>query len=182
MRQRVRIRILRVLASGLLVLAAFPVAAEAADSGTIGTTVTGAAPCIEVSGSFAFGTLPFSTTGGTSGKAVAGATATNCGAQDEVFLARGSTATNGATSWSLSVIVGDPPCGSDGTLRNAYGMDISRSDGTSALHLSDSDQTFLTAVPVSSSQEFHGSIAMPCTGSDGAGLEMTSTITLTATF
>lgn len=178
MRRPRRGRVMRILVAGLVLLAAVPGGIDAANSGTVQATVTGAAPCVTVSGSFAFGTLPFSTSTVNGQGFASGVSAQNCGAQAETFLVRGSAATNGTISWTLGG--GGSPCAIG---VNRYSMTVYDTPTTSSVvSLTTTDQTFLSAVPANASQSVGSGLTMPCTGSDGAGLEMTSTITLTATF
>lgn len=170
----------RAIAAGVVLLASLPGLTTAASSGTVSATVTGAAPCITVSGSIAFGTLPFSQVNNLSGGFAGnqGTTVTNCGAQSEAILARLSTATNGNTNWTVTT--GDP-CANGST--NIYGMDVfDYSNYAGKLRMSGSDQTFLSSLGGNTGLTISGEIFMPCTGSAGAGVQMTSTITLTATF
>lgn len=165
-----------ILALGALVLGTAPV--QAADGGTVGVTITVAAPCILVAGSFDFGTNAFSQAGAPVVVGVTGATATNCSGTTQVYLAHGADATATAdptVTWSL----GNDPC----TTTNQYRIDLTDANPvTTSVVLSNTDQSFLTGVPADQITDLRGVLIMPCTGSDGAGLVMSSTITLTATF
>jgi len=164
-----------VLALGALVLGAAPV--HAATDGTVGVTITVAAPCILVSGSFDFGTNPFSQPGAPTVVGVTGATATNCSGAAETYVAHGANAvatTDPGVAWSL----GSDPC----TTTNQYRLDLTDANPvTTSVILGNTDQSFLTGVPDATLTELRGVLVMPCTGSDGAGLQMTSTVTITAT-
>ena len=180
MRERSVVHVVGVLTAGFLLLAANPISAVAADNGTLSLTVTGAAPCIVVSNGFDFGTLPFSQPNADSASATSygpGPSARNCGAQSEVFLAHGSSATNGNVSWALIA-----PTGLCSAGLNKYYFFLKDYPFTTSLGLTTTDQTFLSGVAGGSTATLTGGIGMPCTGSDGAGLQMSSTITLTATF
>jgi len=181
MSRRLRARALRILASAFLLTAVTPLSALASDSGTIAATVTGAAPCITVSGSFAFGSLAFSQVGAPIQHQAPWntVTATNCGAQAEVILAHISAMTGGGVSWTATRT--DYACQ---TGVNLYGLNIwddADSYNTNML-LDDTDRTFQASHAADVASNLNANIVMPCTGSDGAGTQMSATITLTATF
>jgi hypothetical protein len=167
-----------VLAVGALILGTAPV--QAADNGTVGVTITVASPCITVQGSFDFGTQAFSQPDNTTLVTVSGtASAMNCSGTTATFLARGSdaiAATDPSVIWSL----GDNVC----LAPNTYRINFTDFDPVStSVILSNTDQTFLTGVADDGiARSLRGILSMPCAGSDGAGLVMSSTITLTATF
>lgn len=199
-----------VLSIGLAALAAGaqPTGAQSASEPVV-ATVTASSACITVEASSVdFGTNPFSTDTGdstgdenavgspdTSGTSGASYALTNCGSGEESFLASGTDATDTGVTWSLD----DGPfselangiCNDSDGGTNRYRMDVVNdadndddlADGDSGIFLSTSSKPIpgADAVAGSGSVNVGNRIVMPCTGSDGANVLMSSTITYTAT-
>ena len=167
-----------VLAVGALILGTAPV--QAADNGTVGVTITVAAPCITVAGSFDYGTQPFGTPAAPVVVGQFGPTATNCSGTTEQFLARGSDATAATDPTVVWGIVAGDWC----VAPNQYRLELAEqpADNAADIILTTVDQTFDASVAAGEAPVLRAILGMPCTGSDGAGLVMSSTITLTATF
>jgi hypothetical protein len=153
--------------------------AETSTEQTVTATVTGQSVSMTVSPtSIDYGTVPFEMSR-TSLAAPGGAVtfvATNTGNVDEDFLVRGSDATGSGFSWSL--VAGAVSCG-PGSNNNKFRHSVTPSGGPSQF-LATSDDTLATAKAPSDTQSFTSEIYMPCFGSDGAGLQATTSIVVTA--
>lgn len=172
-----RRRIIVLVASSFLVLA--PAAtANAASSGTVGVTVTAAAPCVTTSGSFNYGALNFSTNIGPSKSGpTSGPSITNCSGTSESFLANVSNLTGTSVTWTPVVVAN--PC-SQGANKFDLNTD-SIGTGSGPYDLTGVDQnvgSLITSTPYFWLSVF----TMPCINSSGAGVPMSGTITITATF
>jgi len=168
-----------VVASVVALLVMLPASALAATSGSVAVTVSAAAPCLTVSGAFNYGALVFSTNGtvSQSGQTV-GPSITNCSGTSENFLARVSNLTGGQATWTPAVAANPCTAGVNQFDLNAAAIgpgNIGPFDLTTA------DQgvgTLTTATPWNWGSIFE----MPCTGSAGAGVPMSGTIFITASF
>jgi hypothetical protein len=175
---------MRSMARGGLVLALMAqwllgtAAAFGADTGTVDAKVTVAAPCITVSTlTLDFGALPLS---GLGNKAVG---YTNCGSVDEKIFGKGSDASGGSASWTLSsAFVGGASCGS-GSPTNQYSLtSYIGNTGSPYTVLNKTDQLLETVTAGATGTRDRVAISMPCSGSSGAGETMTFTLTFTATY
>lgn len=155
-----------------------------ADSGQISATVTAVAPCITLAST----TLPFPSakfsTSANSLSSAAMPTLTSCATVAENILGSATNATGtGPVAWTLVA----PPttgyhCTAGGALTPNNKFALNHFGGVG-------DERFLstTAVPVKSSLAAAASMSgytfelfMPCTGSDGAGVQMAFAINFTA--
>ena len=146
---------------------------------TVTATVTGQSVSMTVSPtSIDYGTVPFETSR-TSLAAPDGAVtfeATNTGNVPEDFLVRGSAATGSGFSWALET--GAISCESPSN-SNKFRHSVTPVGGSSQF-LTTGDDILATAKAPSDTQSFTSEIYMPCFGSDGAGLEATTSIIVTA--
>jgi len=155
------------------------------NSGGVVTTTIDAVeapgPCILLSTeNLDYGTLAFSTSQ-TPRSASSSLDVTNCSTTEaEEFLARGSDATGASATWTLTTLVpsGNTCVGADGG-QNRFVHQLS--DGIApALDLANGNQQYQASVAagavVTTGTTFH----MPCSGSNGAGELMSTTITFTA--
>ena len=152
-----------------MVLTATPVAAV--DSGTVPATVSVVAPCIEVTGSFDFGTSVFSQP---SDPVVVhddeAAQIENCSQAEQTYFARVSSFTSATGAEWMPVI--DASCEV-----NIYEfwlyvpLQVRQVDDEDRLLVRSSD----TVVPI-----LRATLGMPCAGSGGAGETMNMTMTITA--
>lgn len=187
----------------LLVSGAAPLFAQS--EGSVSATVQATAACITVeAASTDFGANPFSTGPDSTGDVVAvgdpdtlatsgiSYALTNCSASDETFLGSGTDAqnTDGTVIWTLDATgFLDGICqDTDGTT-NRYRMDAVNDaandndlTGDSGVFLTTSAQTLANASAIAAGAEYHvgNRIVMPCSGSDGVGQVMSSSITYTA--
>lgn len=171
-----RSRVLAILATASVALVtAAP--AMAAGSGSVGVSVNGASPCITVSGQFDYGTMNFSSSGAISQSAVTtGPSVANCSGSTENYVAHISNLVNGVTTWSpMGSWVN--PCPN----LNVFNINVAGFGSGSATNLTSTDQAIgnsSSATPINWASVF----VMPCAGSNGAGLPMSGSITLTASF
>jgi hypothetical protein len=157
--------------------------ASSADSGTVQAKVTVASPCLTITGaitsmgSLDFGTLPFSTTSGNSGKGVGAGRVENCAATAENFSVRGTNAVGTDATWTL---VDPRPNNVCSAGINKYLVTPTKSPvATGNVGLSLADQ-LLVNVPASQWVDLSVGLSMPCSGSDGAGQNMSFQIIYTA--
>jgi hypothetical protein len=159
-----------------LSLSALANGALAADNGTVNVSVNATAPCVTITGQFAYGSLPFSTSGAASTSGVTiGPSITNCSGTSEQFVAKVSSLVNGTSTWTPAA-----PSGTPCPTLNTFKLNVS-GFGAPSTDLSGTDQaigSLTTATPILWASVF----TMPCTGSSGAGVPMSGTITLTASF
>jgi hypothetical protein len=161
------------------VLSALP--AFGADSGTVSAKVTVAAPCITVNGTAAtdginFGTRAFSTPTAAVGISNADTTLSNCAALTENIYAKGTDAAGPGATWTLVDARASNPCtyGID-----KYGVAVpTLAPGNVAL--TTPDQLLGSAGPGAIPKVMSTLLAMPCTGSSGAGQTMNFQVVYTA--
>lgn len=182
------------LAAGLGVAATVFVAsalpAFGGDGGTANLRVTAAAPCLTVDAeTVEFGVQPFHS-GSLAAPGYSGTPTikvTNCSALEANVYGRGTDATGASATWTLATSY---LC-SSGHL-NKYALEVwdgpMRIAGAHATALTTANQALYNdagqqaAWPAGYSQDQRAVIYMPCTGSDGAGEEMSMQIVYTATF
>ena len=174
-----RTRLVAAAAIGALAFAASAIPAFGDGSGTVDATVTPATPCITLDASSVnFGTLPFSTSSSSASVGVAspGIIYTNCSSQEEKVYGRGSDATGGTGTWSLTNGGVCPGL-------NRYGLDlvVITASVSNQIPMTTAD-TLLTTTPAGGPQPTRLALFMPCTGSTGAGEQMQLHVTYTATF
>ena len=171
---------IRLVALGLLVavstLISTPVSAE---EETVTATVTGESISMTVSPtSIDYGTVPFETSR-SSLAALSGPItflATNTGNVNEDFFVRGSNASGSGFTWNLQS--GAVACGGPSTI-NKFRHSVTPVGG-SAIFLTTADDFLATGVVPSGTKSFNSEIYMPCFGSDGAGMQATTQIIVTA--
>jgi hypothetical protein len=159
-----RTRHLVVLGAMATIFALSAVPIFSADSGVVDASVTAAAPCITVSFStLDFGTLPFSQ-GATPPASIPNpGSLTNCSVQQSNILLRGTDATGaGGVTWSLQNLAG---CQQD-----AFASRLSF-PGLSTPATTTDNAIFSMAAGLTFAVDAV-SLTMPCTGSSGAGVEM----------
>lgn len=150
-----------------------------ADNGTVSATVTPDAPCITLTGtSVDFGTLRLSTSTArvTGSKAVGTLSLRSCNGASQSIYAKSTDAAGGAATWSLQRLGSANPCTSG---PNVYGN--STTAGAATIDLSTSDAPLFNAAAGSTTGLGFG-LVMPCTGSDGGGVQMSFSYIYTATF
>jgi hypothetical protein len=157
--------------------------ATAADNGAVPATVTvSGGACLQVSGSYDYGTMAFTQSTVSAGASATGATLVNCdGSSAATILARGTAAvssTASAVKWELGSpwILGCPDTGT-----NIYGHSVFDSVSVSGFALSTIDAALTTPLDANGTYDVFGNLAMPCRGSDGAGHVMTFSVIFTAT-
>jgi hypothetical protein len=157
-------------------LTSTPVGAE---EETVTATVTGESISMTVSPtSIDYGTVPFEASR-SSLSAVGGPitfVATNTGNVDEDFLVRGTNAAGTGFTWNLQS--DSISCGSPGN-NNKFRHSVTPISQPS-IFLTTADDYLSTNVAPAGSQSFNSEIYMPCFGSDGAGLQATTQIIVTA--
>jgi hypothetical protein len=174
------------LAVTLVTALGLPTGVLANDTGTVAVVVTAASPCVLVSGSFSYGSLPFSTnSGGSMSSQTTGPTVTNCSGTTERILARVSNLANGLVTWtavpSANLGANATPCPTLNTFALLAGALPDTGPGPLSTYLTSQDQqvgTLTNATP----SNWRTVMVMPCVGSDGFGLEMSGQITVTGTF
>ena len=184
----------RLLAVGLIVgavaslgLSAGPVFGD--DNVVVTATVTPATPCVTVTSlTISYGTRSFATSStGDSSATADPLTVVNCGDTSENVWARGADATGASATWSLSSLGTQTTCYQDGfsspVTLNRYKHRIDVGTGASLLDI------YLTINNAAMGSLAGGNgvqvipmLYMPCSGSDGAGQLMSTTITFTATY
>jgi hypothetical protein len=181
----------RLLISGGLTVAIVYLVASAlpafgADNGTVSASVTAGAACITLSQTAPvdFGTKDFSTSAGNSAAGQAAGSITNCATQTESILAKGTDASNGATTWSLVDATGLPtpvnPCDLASPNTNKYFLSTFPG-ALSTVLLSTTNKAF-HSLAAGASSSLTVAVVMPCTGSSGAGQTLNFSYVYTATF
>jgi hypothetical protein len=161
-----------------IAFAATALPAFGADSGTVAATVTAESTCITVTPANApLGTLPFSAAGRTSSASIT-PTIASCTSASQKLFARGTAATGTGATWHLSSA--DVCMGTLNRYRVNPVSGFSTGSGMFIPPLSVSDQR---VADLGANQTLVGllHVEMPCTGSDGAGTEMSFSIIFTAT-
>jgi hypothetical protein len=193
--KNVKPRLLRGLTATIFValaaaaLSALPAFSQA--TGTVNAHViagAAAAPCITITspasgGTVDFGSRPFNTSNPTvSWPGATDITVANCGTSPETFLARGTNAAAGAAQWSLQ----STPVDCNGVL-NVYNLMLrgpATDDPTvirDVLLDSVSNEALAFSVAPNGSLTRSPRIVLPCSGSSGAGLQMSMSYLFTAT-
>lgn len=184
----------RLLSVGLLVGAVASLGLTAApafgdDNTVVTATVTAATPCVTITNNtINYGTKTFaSTSTGDSTATGSQLTVTNCGSASENIWARGAAMTGTSATWTLSSADTLTSCFQDGfaspvTLnRYKHRVDVGTGASTIAMYLTTSNAAAgsltggggVSVIPM---------LYMPCSGSDGSGQVMSTTITFTATY
>jgi hypothetical protein len=137
-------------------------------------------PCLLLStDSIDYGVLSFSTLQ-TPRSAAGEVTVSNCSTESEDMMAQGADAIGTTAVWTLA----SPPgsgnmCDAVGGGANQYAHAIN--DGVAApLALAATQQTYQTGVPSGGAIVTATTFHMPCSGSDGAGELMSTSLTFTA--
>jgi hypothetical protein len=155
----------------------------AAGTGTAGMSVTSSSPCVTVSGSFDYGTLPFSGQASSMSSQKTGPTITNCSGTSEFLSAHASNLENGNIVWTPTstapslldpcptlnqfvVLSGQIPDTGPGPLNTVIGS----TDVSVGVLYSETPADWRTV------------LVMPCAGSAGFGLQMSGQLTVTASF
>jgi hypothetical protein len=168
-------------------LACSSLPAFSADNGVVAATVTAAAPCITLSNTaLAFGPQAFSTASQTKQPTTAtSTTVTNCSSNAEKFYAHGTDANgSGGATWANVGGTFDFTCATTNTFNQIIFDSVWGSPNYKALGKSDVDLTvpFVGAKAAGSSETYAFGMTMPCTGSVGAGVEMSFQYVFTAAF
>jgi hypothetical protein len=173
----IRIIVLGVLALGVAALSATSAFSQDSDEQTISATVSGQSVSMTVSPtSIDYGTVPFETSR-TSLAAPGGPVtfvATNTGNVTEDFLVRGTNATGSGFTWTLD----SGPIACPNNL-NQFRHSVTPAS-QSSVFLTTADDTLSGNIAASGNKSFTSEIYMPCFGSDGAGLQATTSIVVTA--
>jgi hypothetical protein len=149
---------------------------NAASSGTVGVSVSVAAPCVTVSGSFDYGTRMFSTQLNPSkSPTTLGPVVTNCSGVTEGFTGQVSNLTGGQATWTPVSAVN--PCTNGLNTFDLYAYSV---NGSSGFDLTANTQPSLGTLNDATPSNWSSTFTMPCTGSDGAGSKMSGTISLMA--
>jgi hypothetical protein len=176
------------VAGAYFVLSALP--ALSADSGTVDASVSVAAPCLTVvvNGPFGpqlnFGTRGFTTPTAVSGTNVTSAVSvTNCSTGAESAYVRGTDARSTTSSATWTLQSGVYPC-SVGANKYSLETHLRKADGTfpsgtGYAALTATNQLLESGVGPGS-RDADIALAMPCSGSDGAGETMAFQITYSA--
>lgn len=177
-------QLVRLLAAGLALAALVPAVAAAAPSGAVEGTISTpppVSPCILLdSTSTNFGTHPFQVTGSPDFRLGAPATSiTNCSGGFVKLFARVSDATSTESRDVWTPYTGANECPSRGLNRFTYRVAIGQL--SSVLQGTDGRVPVYETVPSGSARSIEHAFVLPCEGSDGAGLAMTTTATFTAT-
>ena len=148
------------------------------DSGTVDATISmsGSTVCIELStASVDFGTGQFGQVGvvGTPEIVV-----TNCGAGPQALFARGTDATAPGAAWDL--VTGSATC-ADTLGLNEYHLGLHDNESDDDDWALGTTNTLLQSVDVGSTGRFGPRLDTACSGSTGAGLQMSMQIMFTAT-
>ena len=153
-------------------------------SGSVVTTidpVEAPGPCVLLSTeTINYGTVPFSSST-TPRFATGEVTVTNCSVEPEHILAAGADATGSSATWTLV----NPPAsgntceGADGGI-NRYAHTLHDGVAVSELALTNLNQTYQTDTAGGAAVVTATSFRMPCSGSNGAGELMSTSITFTA--
>lgn len=154
-----------------------PASTMATDNGTVSAQVTVATPCVTVGPNIDYGTKGFSTSTPPVSSTSSGTSSyTNCSSDPENIYVRGSNAvsTSSSATWQLT---GTGTC-SAGVNRYYHSV----GDDVGGANLSLSDQLINPAAAAGATKTLFANIAMPCSGSDGAGETMTFSIIVTASF
>jgi hypothetical protein len=158
--------------------------ARANESATVNAKVTVASPCLTVSFTnpsatgLDFGTLAFGSGAGQGNFF----SVTNCSTAQESISARGTDATSSTSTaaWTLDdTFFGGPTCSTTPST-NKYALDTNFAGQTGVVRLSKSDKLVQAIAPGPTS--VHVSVAMPCSGSAGAGETMNFQFVYTASF
>jgi Tol biopolymer transport system component len=154
---------------------------QPASSATVGAvsadvTVAASAACLELSTtSVSFGTLPL---GSTNAPATPGIDVSNCSAEPETMLARGTDATGTNASWTLT----DAAATCETTLGlDAYRLGLDPGPLGSLVQLSADNKTLSDAAAPGAVLSNTAVIDTACSGSSGAGTTMTMQIVFVAT-
>jgi len=150
------------------------------DSSTVQAQVTVAAPCVQVTPStLDYGLRPFSS-GGTISSGNGAIVVTSCSAAEQRLHGRGTDATGSSGSWTLTptlvqTFLGIPLayCPSE---PNRFAV------WAGLTPLGHANATVVSAMGAGSSTSVNATLYMPCSGSVGAGEQMTFSIVFTATF
>ncbi len=154
------------------------------DNGSVTTTIEATeapGPCLLLStDSIDYGVLAFSSPL-TSRSASAEVTVTNCNVEPEDILAQGADATGPSATWTLATPPGSGNmCAGVDSGINRYAHTLDDGVAPLTLALTNANQTYQSATTggaaVLTATTFH----MPCSGSDGAGELMSTSITFTA--
>lgn len=156
-----------------------------ADNGSVTTTIEAQeapGPCILLSTSnIDYGTAAFSTPL-TPRSASGEVTITNCGVEQEDILARGADATGPSATWTLA----NPP-GPSGNICalasggiNQYAHTLDDGNLPAVVALTNVNQTYQAGLSAGANVPTDTTFHMPCSGSDGAGELMSTSITFTA--
>ena len=163
------------LAALVAASAATPVAA--ADTGTVGATVTvRAAACLELSTtSIGFGSLAL---GAEDQPATPDVVVTNCSTTSATLLARGSDAADAAVSWNLIDV--DATCGSPLFPQDSYRLSLAVASVPTPIRLAETNKT-IQSLAGSASATHTARIWTACPGSTGIGATLSMQITYLAT-
>ena len=156
-----------------------------ADNGSVTTTIEAQeapGPCILLDTSnIDYGVQAFSTSL-TPRSATGQVTVTNCGVEAEDIFARGADATGASATWTLTTPPGPSrntcDLGSGGV--NEYGHAVNASGNPAILDLTTTNQTYQSGLGATAGVATDTTLSMPCSGSDGAGELMSTSITFTA--
>lgn len=185
-----------VLAAGLLAL---PVGASADTGGTVTATVTPGAACATLSGTTtSFGTLPFSRPSlPSTGQATPNQFITSCAGFIQNLFVHGSDATATGVDWTLADV--PDTCLPAGTTNEfVYNLKTFNPQGTGPFpgvpgtypqvshNLVAADQSFTNVPPATPPASIGqigevSTITMPCTGSSGAGVQLSISVVFTVT-
>ena len=175
----------------LVPIVVVPTSASADGSGTVAATVTPASPCITIDGTTAdFGTPVYNTSPSGPDTWTLGTTNStspvnqtnihNCSAAAENIYAHGSNASGTAvTSWTLSDSARSV-C-TLGTNTYKYRLLQAGQSGTQ-WYLTTADKGIWGNLAAGNNAGWSNFLVMPCSGSSGAGVAMSMTVTYTATF
>jgi hypothetical protein len=185
----------RLLAAGLLIAAVASVGLTARpvfsqDSGVVNATVTVATPCLTVpSTTINYGTKGFANTIiGDSWVNAAQFMVESCSPTPQSLSARGQAMTGISAAWSLSSAGLLTTCYQDGPTQpitlNRYKHKITYGPPASptVILLTTSDTVLGTMSAIGTAYNVTPRLYMPCSGSDGVGQAMSTTITFTASY
>jgi hypothetical protein len=171
------------LATGLALLLLSALPAAGADSGTVTATITAAPTCILVTpetvdlGSANFSALLLIT------RAIP-TQVESCSTASQTIFARGTDATGaGGVQWNLAQIQIYAPNHCQNVQANMFFLRSPDhpNDGIPRHDLADGQDSAVAILGPGTTMTDPTVLVMPCTGSDGAGVPMTFTITFTAT-
>jgi hypothetical protein len=188
----------RLLAAGLLIAAVASVGLTARpvfsqDSGVVSATVTVTTPCLTVpSHTIDYGVLPFANTiTGDSFRWADQFTVSSCSVSPQSLSVRGQDMTGIDAVWSLTSGSTSPgggmwsTCYQNGGSVGGVTLNLYRHEvwfDSDVVRLAKSDTVVGTLSAVRTSYQFSPALWMPCSGSDGFGQTMSTTITFTASY